>query len=131
MGVISQLLETIAVLIPDFQVLSLSAASVFFSLYCCASSVGFSWAKGVDWGFLLSLFLDYAITVALNMVSFLSSPSAPRTATAPLAQQCSQNTVSNRRPANVAALPLEFEASYICRFEKQHDTRDSGVGFSA
>src|SRR6266851_8737917 len=76
MGVITQLLETTAVLIPDFQVLSLRS-SVFFSLYCCASSLGFFWAKGVDWGFVFSLLLGYAIPVALNVVSFLSSPSAP------------------------------------------------------
>ena len=76
MGAITQLVEAIAFLIPDFQVLSLSA-SVFLSLYGCAISLGFSSAKGVDWDFLLSLILGYATTVALNMVSFLSSPSAP------------------------------------------------------
>jgi len=129
MGVITQLLETTAVLIPDFQVLSLSA-SVFFSLYCCASSLGFFWANGVDWGFLFSLLLGYAITVALNVVSFLSSPSAPTAISAPWPQQCSQNTVSIRRHANDAAPPLELQASYICRSEKQPDTRDSGVRFS-
>ena len=129
MGVIPQLLDAIAVLIPDFQVLSLSA-SVFFSLYCCASSLGFSWAKGVDWGFLLSLFLGFAIIVTLSIVSHLSSPSAPTVATVPLPRQCSQNTVSIRRQTNDAAPPLELQASYICRFEKQPDTRDSGLRFS-
>ena len=128
MGVIPQLLDAIAVLIPDFQMLSLSA-SVFFNLYCCASSLGFSWAKGVDWGFLFSLFLGFAIIVTLNIVSFLSSPSAPTTAAVPLPQQCSQNTVSIRRHANDAAPPLELQASHICRFEKEPDTRDSGVRF--
>jgi len=129
MGVITQLVEAIAFLIPDFQVLSLSG-SVFLSLYGCAISLGFSSAKGVDWDFLLSLFLGYAITVALNMASFLSSPSAPRTATAPLPQQCSQNSVSFRRHANDAAPQLALQASYISRFEKRPDTRDSGVRFS-
>ncbi len=129
MGAITQLVEAIAFLIPDFQVLSLSA-SVFLSLYGCAISLGFSSAKGVDWDFLLSLILGYATTVALNMVSFLSSPSAPRTATAPLPQQCSQNTVSNRRPANDAAPPLELQASYISGFEKHPDTRNPGERFS-
>ena len=131
MGVITQLLETIAVLIPDFQVLSLSA-SVLFSIRCCAISLGFS--RDADWGFLqgflLSLFLGYTISVALNMASFLSSPSAPRTATAPLPQQCSQNSVSFRRHANDAAPQLALQASYISRFEKRPDTRDSGVRFS-
>ncbi len=129
MGVITQLVEAIAFLIPDFQVLSLSA-SVFLSLYGCAISLGFSSAKGVDWDFLLSLILGYATTVALNMVSFLSSPSAPRTATAPLPQQCSQNTVSNRRPANDAAPQLALQASYISGFEKHPDTRNPGERFS-
>ena len=129
MGVITQLLETTAVLIPDFQVLSLSA-SVFFGLYCCASSLGFFWAKGVDWGLLSSLLLGYAITVALNVVSFLSSPSAPTAINAPWPRQCSQNTVSIRRHANDAAPPLELQASYICHSEKQPDTHDSGVRFS-
>jgi len=128
MGVIPQLLDAIAVLIPDFQVLSLSV-SVFFSLYCCASSLGFSWAKGVDWGFLLSLFLGFAIIVTLSIVSHLSSPSAPTVATVPLPRQCSQNTVSIRRHENDATPPLELQASYICRLEKEPDTRDSGVRF--
>ena len=127
MGVITQLLESTAVLIPDFQVLSL-CASVLFSLRCCAISLGFS--RDADWGFLLSLFLGYAISVALNIVSFLSSPSALRTANAPWPQQCSQNSVSFRRHANDAAPPLELQASYICHSEKQPDTRDSGVRFS-
>ena len=126
MKVITQLLEATTVLIPDFQVLSLSA-SLCFSLYCCAIWLGVSWAKGVDWGFLLPLLLGYAVTVALNIVSFLSSPSAPRAANAPLPQQCSQNTASIRRHANEAAPPLELQASSIRRFEKQPD---SGVRFS-
>jgi len=129
MGVITQPLEAIAVLIPDFQVLSLSA-SVFFSLNCSASSLGFSWAKGGDWAFLLSLFFGYAITGALNMVSFLSSPSVPRAAAALLPQRCSQNSVSFHRHANDSAPPLELQRSYICHFEKRPDTRDSGMKFS-
>jgi len=129
MGVITQLLEAVAVLIPGFQVLSLSA-SVFFSLYCCAGSPGFSWAKGGDWAFLLSWLFGYAITVALNIVSFLASPSVPRAATAPLPHQCSQNSVSFDRHANDSAPPLELQRSYICLFEKQPDTRDSGARFS-
>jgi hypothetical protein len=103
---------------------------VFFSLYCCASSLGFSWAADADWTFLLSMFLGYATTVALNIVSFLSPPSALRAATAPLPQQCAQNSVSFRRHANNAAAPLELQASFISGLEKQPDTRDSGVRFS-
>jgi hypothetical protein len=129
MRVVIQLLEAISVFIPDLQVLSLSA-SVFFSLYCCVSALGLSWAKSVDSGLVVSLFFGYAVTVVLNIASFLSYPSASRAAAGPLCQRCSRTAVTIRRHADDAAQPLELHTSHICRFEKQPETPDSNTRFS-
>ena len=134
---ISQLVEVIAVLIPNFQTWGLSA-SVSFSLYCCATTLGLPWTRGVDSGLLLCLFLGYAIAIALNMVSFLSSTSAPRIAVLPQlksrieqsvreasTQQRSPRSVSNDRPASEAATPLELQPLHARGLSGYAATTDS------
>lgn len=68
MGIVTQLLEVIAVLIPDFRALGVSFP-VCLSLYCFVTSFGVLRTKSVDSGLLWSLFLGYAVTVALNILS--------------------------------------------------------------
>lgn len=118
MRVIAQRVEAIAVLIPDFQMWGLSA-SVFFSLYCCATTLGLPWTKSVDSGLLLSLILGYVVNLALNIASFLSSTSAPRIAVLcqlksrveqsgheVSTQRHSPRRVSNNESGSDAATPL-------------------------
>ena len=137
MRIIAQLLEALAVLIPDFQTWGLSA-SVFFSLYGCARSLGFYGTKSVDSDLLLSLVLGYAVNLALNIVSFLSSTSAPGIAVLPQLksrveqsvgeaspQQGSPRRVSNDRPASDAASPLELRPLHARRLSGHPATTDS------
>lgn len=75
MRVITRVLEWVAVLIPGFQTWGLSS-SVFLSLYSCATSLGFTQARGIDSGLLLSVVAGYLVTLGLNVADFLSDHSA-------------------------------------------------------
>ena len=77
MKVLTQVLEAIAVLVPDFQTWGLTA-SIFFSMYCCAQTLGFSSTGGVDSGLLLSLVLGYVSNLGLNLAGCLSLTPAQR-----------------------------------------------------
>ena len=77
MKVLTRVLEAIAVLAPDFQTWGLST-SIFFSIYCCGQTLGFSSADSVDSGLLLSAVLGYVVDLGLNLASFLSHTPAPR-----------------------------------------------------
>lgn len=75
MRVATRFLEAIAVLIPDFQAWGLSA-SVFLSLYACATALGFRQTRGVGSDLVLSLVAGYVGTLGLNVAGFLSDNSA-------------------------------------------------------
>jgi hypothetical protein len=94
---LTQVLDATAVLIPDFQTWGLSAA-VFFSLYCCAETLGFPGVGGADSGLLLSLVLGYVVDVGVNLASFLSHTPAPQIANLP-GPQLPVNEVSREVPA--------------------------------
>jgi hypothetical protein len=79
---LKRVLDAMAVLVPDFQTWGLSA-SVFFSIYCCAQTLGFSGKRGADSGLLLSLVLGYIVDLGHNLASFLSHTPAPRVADLP------------------------------------------------
>jgi hypothetical protein len=105
MGVVTQLLEAVAILVPDFRTFGPSA-SVFFSLYCCGINLGLPWTKSGDWDLLLCLFLAYGFVVALNIVDFLSSPSRPS------ATSCRLKSSVER--SMLAASPQQFHPNPVC-----------------
>jgi len=128
MGVITQLLETTAVLIPDFQVLS---ASVFFSLYCCASSLGFfSGPNGVE--------LGLPLLPAPRLCDHRRSQRCefPVLSVSANSYQCTMASAVlseyglYSQACNDAAPPLELQPLISAHSAKQPDTRDSGVRFS-
>lgn len=82
MRIITPVLKTIAVLVPDFRTWGLSV-SVFFNLYCCAGALGLSRPGGAASGLLLSLVLGYVVNLGLNVASFLRHAPAPRTVSLP------------------------------------------------
>lgn len=119
MQVIAQFAEAIAVLIPDFQTWGLSAA-MFVSLYSCAAMLGLPWASGVKPGAVLSLVFAYVFSLALNVMTFLSSTAAPRLVILPrlksrVAQsvhevstrQCFRSSAGKQGPASETAPPVD------------------------
>ena len=77
MGFFVQLLELVAVFVPDFLTLGL-VASAFFSLCCIARTLGIAGAVDNDLPLKISLALGYLVTIAINMVG---SPQAPSRST--------------------------------------------------
>lgn len=76
MKVIVQVVEAIAVLVPDLPTLGLSVPA-FFSLYCGAIALGLPGTKDLDSALLISLFLGYVFTVALNIAGAMTLPARP------------------------------------------------------
>ena len=143
MRIITQLAETIAVLIPDFQMWGLSTY-VFFSLYCYSTTVGLSPTKSTDSGLLLSLFLGYVAALALNIVSFLSSPPVQRVAASsrltstvepPAGKsprpQWSPNMVGAHKLRSRSAGSLARQPHYVGRVKESTATPDSDPRYSS
>jgi|SRR5579859_5241118 len=77
MGFFVQLLELVAVFVPDFLTLGL-AASAFFSLCCITRTLGIAEGVDNDLPLKISLALGYLVTIAINIVG---SPQAPARST--------------------------------------------------
>ncbi len=82
MGVVVQVVEAIAVLIPDLQMLSLSVPALF-SLYCVGNTLGLPGTKNTNSALLISFAVGYLVTVALNIFSSLARPVRPSIARLP------------------------------------------------
>lgn len=76
MRVIVQVMAAIAILVPDLPTLGLSVPA-FFSMYCGAIALGLPGTEDLDSALLISLFLGYVLTVALNIASALTRPAGP------------------------------------------------------
>lgn len=72
-----QFLELIALLVPDFFLLGLNAAT-FLSLCSIAKACGLTGTADLDAGFGIALTLAYLATVAVNVWSYLLIPARPR-----------------------------------------------------
>ncbi len=71
-----QLLEAIAILVPDFLTLGL-ATLTFFNLYCIAKTFDFAGTSGTDSALGVSLALGYLGTIAINILSAAQAPARP------------------------------------------------------
>ena len=67
------LAEAIAVLVPDFQTLSLIVMTLL-SLCRCAVALGFPLSQDMNADFLISLVFGYAIAVAFNLANAVTRP---------------------------------------------------------
>jgi len=77
MGIMNELAEVLAFLVPDFLALGVGA-SVFFGVYCGARTLGLFETQGTDWSLVFSLLLGYAAAVAFNLACSLASPPSAR-----------------------------------------------------
>ncbi len=68
-----QLLETVAVLVPDFLTLGLVTLA-FFNLYCIARTLDVAGTLDTDSALQVSLALGYLVTIAINIVGSLLTP---------------------------------------------------------
>jgi len=72
-----QLLEAIAIVVPEVLTLGLVAPG-FFSLYCIAKALGLTGTADVDSALRVSLTLAYLGTVAVHIVSVVLTPARLR-----------------------------------------------------
>jgi hypothetical protein len=68
-----QLLEAIAVLVPDFLTLGLVTLA-FFNLYCIAKTLDIAGTLGADSALQASFAIAYLVTLAINIVGSLLTP---------------------------------------------------------
>lgn len=68
-----QLLQAIAVLVPDFLTLGLVTLA-FFNIYCIAKTFHVGGALDTDSALQVSLALGYLVTIAINIVGSLLTP---------------------------------------------------------
>ncbi len=68
-----QLLEAIAVLVPDFLTLGLVTLA-FFNLYCIARTLDVAGTLDTDSALQVSVALGYLVTIAINIVGSLLTP---------------------------------------------------------
>ena len=107
-----QLLEAIAVLVPDFLTLGL-VASAFFSLCCIARMLGLAGTVDNDSSLKISLALGYLATAAINIVGTLLTPTRSTTAASPrpesTVEQAGRESLSGTRKAQ----PVGHEGAVI------------------
>ena len=72
-----QLLEAIAVLVPDFLTLGLVTLA-FFNLYCIAKTLHVAGTLDTDSALGVSLALGYLVNIAINILSSVQAPARSR-----------------------------------------------------
>ena len=82
MSLFVQLLEAIAVLVPDFLTLGLVTLA-FFNLCCIARTLDVVRTLDTDSALQVSLALAYLVTIAINIVGTFQTPARPTITTSP------------------------------------------------
>lgn len=101
-----QLLEAIAVLVPDFLTLGLVALA-FFNLYCIASALDVAGTLDTDSALQVSLALGYFVTIAINIVEPLLTPA--RSTTTTIVQSTSRVELARRESSTSTLRPQRVE----------------------
>lgn len=107
-----QLLEAIAILVPDFLTLGL-VAPAFFSLYCIAKSLDLAGTVDMDSAVRISLTLGYLVTIAINTVSFLPARARSRITTSSRSKQRVEQLESQPLSGVLKAPPIEHGGAFI------------------
>ncbi len=107
-----QLLEAIAVLVPNFLTLGLVTLG-FFNLYCIAKTLHVAGTFETDSAFGGSLALGYFVTIAINIVNSLVTPTRSRrtamVASKSIVEQAGRESLSDPRKAQ----PVGHEGAVI------------------
>jgi hypothetical protein len=107
-----QLLEVIAVLVPDVLTLGL-VAPAFFSLYCIAKALGLAGTADMDSALRVSLTLAYLATVTFNILSFVLTPARPRMTTSSWSKSRIEQVARESSPETLRAQPVEHGGAVI------------------
>ena len=107
-----QLLEAIAIVVPDVLTLGLLAPA-FFSLYCIAKALGLAGTADMDSALRISLILAYLATVTVNILSFVLTPARSRMTTTSWSKSRTDKSGRKSLPGKVEAQPVEHGGAVI------------------
>ena len=100
-----QLLETFAVLVPDFLTLGL-VASVFFSLCCMAKTLGIGEAVDNDLPLKISVAFGYLVTITINIFGTLQTPARSTLTTVVRSKSSVEQAGCESSPATLRSQPV-------------------------
>jgi len=107
-----QLLEAIAMFVPDVLTLGL-VAPAFFTLYCVAKALGLAGTADMDSALRVSLTLAYLATVTLNILSFVLTPARSGMTTTSRSKSRTDQSGRKSLPGKVEAQPVEHGGAVI------------------
>jgi hypothetical protein len=107
-----QLLEAIAIVVPDVLTLGLLAPA-FFSLYCIAKAFCLTGTSEMDSALRVSLTLAYLATVAVNILSVVLTPARSRMTTTSWSNSKADQSGSKSLPGKLEAQPVEHGGAVI------------------
>jgi hypothetical protein len=107
-----QLLEVIAIVVPDVLTLGLLAPA-FFTLYCVAKALGLTGTADMDSALRVSLTLAYLATVTLNILSFVLTPARSGMTTTSWSKSKTDQSGRKSLPGKLEAQPVEHGGAVI------------------
>ncbi len=107
-----QLLEAIAIFVPDVLTLGL-VAPAFFSLYCIAKALGLAGTADMDSALRVSLTLAYLATVTVNILSFVLTPARSGMTTTSWSKSKTDQSGRKSLPGKLEAQPVEHGGAVI------------------
>jgi len=106
-----QLLEVIAIVVPEVPILGL-VAPAFISLYCIAKVFGLTGTADMDSALRVSLILAYLATLAVNIVSVVLTPARSRITTTSRSKSKSDQSGRESAPRKPKAQSVEHGGAF-------------------
>jgi len=107
-----QLLEAIAVLVPDFLTLGLVTLA-FFNLYCIARTLDVAGTLDTDSALQVSVALGYLVTIAINIVGSLLTPARSTITTVVQSKSRVEQARRESSPATPGPQPVGHKSAVI------------------
>jgi hypothetical protein len=107
-----ELLELVAVFVPDFLTLGL-VASAFFTLCCIARTLGIDGAADHDLPLKISFALGYLVTVVINIVASVQTPARSTITTSSPSESRVEQAARESLSATRKAQPVGREGAVI------------------
>jgi hypothetical protein len=112
MSLFVQLLEAIAVLIPDSLTLGLVTLA-FFNIYCIAKTFHVGGTLDTDSALQVSLAIAYLVTLGINIIGSLLTPARSTIATVLQSKSRVEQAGRESSPATLRSQPVRHEDAII------------------
>jgi hypothetical protein len=112
MNILVQLLQAIAVLVPDILTLGLVTLA-FLNIYCIAKTFHVGGALDTDSALQVSLALGYLVTIAINIVGSLLNPTRSKITTVVQSKSCVEQAGHESSPVTLRPQPVGHKNAII------------------